>query len=68
MESGSSITKDQVVQLARGAGLEVSDDRAEAIAARLGVVMEDLELIPEEAIADVEPLPIFEATQETDRG
>ena len=68
MESGSSITKDQVLQLARIAGLEVSDDRAQAIAARLGMVIEDLELIPDEAIADVEPLPIFEAAQETDRG
>lgn len=63
----AKITKEQIHQLALIAGLQVDDDRAESIAARLASVLEALDEIPSDAMASVEPALVFapyEATHE----
>jgi hypothetical protein len=59
MEQPSRISKERVFQLARLVGLELDGPRAEIIAARLAGVLAELDSVPEESIADVEPLPGF---------
>lgn len=58
----ASLSRSQVHHLARPAGLELDDLRAETIASRLTSVLAELEGIPSDALADVEPAPTF-ATQ-----
>ena len=53
------LTKEQVIHLARLAGLELDDLRAETIAARLGGVLDELDTVPGETLSEVEPLPTF---------
>ncbi len=53
------LTKDDVLQMAAQASLDVDDTRAETIASRLAAVMEELDEIPGEAIEGVEPALIF---------
>ena len=55
----ANLSREQVHLLGRLAGLELDDSRAETIAARLGLVLDELDLIPDEAISDMEPLPTF---------
>jgi hypothetical protein len=59
MEQPTRISKEQVFQLATLVGLELDTPRAEIIAARLAGVLAELDSIPDESIADVEPLPGF---------
>ena len=54
-----NITKDEIYALALIAGLEISEDRAETIAARLGSVVEAIDEIPADALASVEPAITF---------
>jgi len=51
----ADLSKEQVLELARAAGLRLDDARAEAIAARLTSVLNGLDELPDE----VEPLPVF---------
>ena len=53
------LTKENVLQLAAQAGLDVDDARAEAIASRLAAVMEELDEITAEALEGVEPALTF---------
>ena len=55
----SDLTKQHVYELARLAGLELDDQRAETIASRLGAVLEELDEIPAGALATVEPALTF---------
>jgi hypothetical protein len=55
------ISTDQVHQAARFAGIDMDGPRAEMIAARLSLLLDELDAIPPEALADVEPLPGFDA-------
>ena len=59
----AEITQGQARELARAAGLELDDARAAAIAARLNAVLDELGKLPADAIADVEPLPVFSAEE-----
>lgn len=55
------LSREQVRRMMELAGLEVDDQRADAIASRLAAVLTDLDMVPPHAIADVEPLPTFSA-------
>jgi Asp-tRNA(Asn)/Glu-tRNA(Gln) amidotransferase C subunit len=55
----AELTKEQVYELARLAGLEMDDQRAETISSRLGAVLEELDEIPPDALAAVEPALTF---------
>ena len=68
MERPPRLTKDQVLHLARLAGLELDDLRSETIAARLGGVLDELEAVPGDTLLDVEPLPKFIASVEDTYG
>ncbi len=58
--SPANISKEQVLVLARAAGLDPDGARAETIAARLGATLSDLELLAD-SLAQVEPAPRFAA-------
>ena len=58
------LTKENVLQMAAQAGLDVDDTRAETIASRLGAVIEELDEIPAEALEDVEPALTFSISEE----
>ena len=55
----------QARELAQAAGIELDDDRANTIALRLSAVLDELGNLPDDTLADVEPLPTF-AAQEAD--
>lgn len=54
-----NITTEEIYALALIAGIEIADDRAETIAARLGSVLEAIGEIPVDALASVEPAIAF---------
>ena len=56
----ANLTKEQVHELAKLAGLEMDDQRAETIASRLGAVLEELDEIPVELLAELEPAMTFD--------
>lgn len=56
----ADITKDQILELARAAGLDPDGARAETIAARLGAALSELDLLAD-SLAQVEPAPRFAA-------
>ena len=60
------LSKKQVHELARLAGLELDDVRAETIASRLSGVLEELDMISADDLAEVEPASVFLAGEETD--
>ena len=53
------ITAREIYALALIARIEIADDRAEPIAARLASVLEALDEIPSEALASAEPAITF---------
>ena len=62
------ISIEQVYELARLAGIELDDQRAEAVAARLGTVLTELAAIPDDTLADVEPSSTFVVQPEERNG
>ncbi len=58
------LTKEQVLELGRAAGLDLDDERAETIASRLEGVLEGLEEISDEALEGIEPAPVFVVQRE----
>ena len=56
----SRISKEQVLELARAAGLDPDGTRAETIAARLGAALAELDLLAD-SLVQVEPAPTFVA-------
>ncbi len=58
--SPAKITKEQILDLARAAGLDPDGTRAETIAARLGAALAELDLLAD-SLAQVEPAPRFAA-------
>lgn len=58
------LTKENVLQLAAQAGLDVDDARAETIASRLSAVLEELDEIPENALEGMEPALTFSAEEQ----
>lgn len=57
----AEITRRQALELANASGLDLDDARADAVAARLNAVLDELGKLPAADIADVEPLPVFSA-------
>ena len=55
----AELSREQVLQLAKLAGLELDELRADTVAARLRAVLQDLDAIPDESIAHAEPLLTF---------
>ncbi|MCH8206982.1 MAG: hypothetical protein IH956_08260 [Chloroflexi bacterium] len=55
----ADLSKEQVLELARAAGLRLDDVRAETIAARLTSVLSGLDGLPDEVMDTVGPLPVF---------
>ncbi len=55
-----NISKEQILELARAAGLDPDSARAETIAARLGAALSELDLLAD-SLAQVEPAPRFAA-------
>ena len=53
------ITTEEIYALALIAGIEISEDRADTIAARLGSVLEAIDEIPSDALASAEPAITF---------
>ena len=64
----SDISIEQVKELARAAGLEVDDAQAETISSRLGSIIAELDMIPDEALAEFEPASIFTLAGEEQGG
>ena len=54
-----NITKTEIHALALIAGIDIADDRAEAIAPRLEAVIDALDELPADALAAVEPAITF---------
>ena len=54
-----TLEKYQVRQLAHIAGIELDEQRAELVTARLGAVLNALEEIPADALASVDPATTF---------
>jgi hypothetical protein len=61
-----NLRKADVFELARAAGLEVDDSRAETISPRLSGVLTELDDIPTEKLMSVEPSQIFSVKKESD--
>ena len=59
----AEITRRQALELANAAGIELDDARADAVAARLNAVLDELDKLPADALTDVEPLPVFSAEE-----
>ena len=57
------IKRRQARELANAAGLDLDDARADAVAARLNAVLDELGKLPADALADAEPLPVFSAEE-----
>ncbi len=55
----SELTKGQVLEMAKIAGLAPDDQRAEVIAARLGAVLKALSDVPDESVAAYQPALTF---------
>jgi hypothetical protein len=53
------LTKQQVLEMAKMAGLAPDDQRAEVIAARLGAVLQALFEVPDESVAAYQPALTF---------
>ena len=64
----TDLSKDQIMHMARAAGLDIDAERAETIASRLSGVLAELDAIPDEALAKVEPLPIFTVEEASSNG
>ena len=60
----SELTIEQVRTLADAVGLELDDERARTIASRLSGILDELEQIPDELLASVEPAHRFDTEQE----
>ncbi len=58
MPDQSRTSRDQIIDLARAAGLSLDDARAETIAARLGAALDELDAVSDN-LAAVEPAPTF---------
>ena len=52
----SRVSREQILELARAAGLDPDGARAETIAARLGAALSELDLFAD-SLAQVEPAP-----------
>jgi ribosomal protein L12E/L44/L45/RPP1/RPP2 len=61
-----NLSKADIFEIARAAGLEVDDARAETIASRLSGVLTELDDIPTEKLMSVEPAQIFSVKKESD--
>ncbi|MCH7786509.1 MAG: hypothetical protein IIB15_05930 [Chloroflexi bacterium] len=55
----TELSKEDIHALARMAGIRLDDQRADVIVARLSAVIEELDTIPDDALADVEPALTF---------
>ena len=62
------LTTDTVFQLAQSMGLELDESRARTIASRLAGVIDEVNEIPDDLIAAVEPSHTFSAEDSTDGG
>ena len=60
----TDLSKEQVKQMAQLVGIELDEIRAETISLRLSSVLAELDEIPYEALAGVEPAPIFNVVVE----
>ena len=60
------ITTEEIYALALIAGIEIADDRAESIAARLESVVEAIDEIPADALASAEPAITFAPYEASD--
>ena len=58
MPDQSRTSPEQIIELARAAGLSVDEARAETIASRLGAALDELDEISDN-LAAVEPAPTF---------
>ena len=61
-----NITTEEIYALALIAGIEIADDRAESIAARLESVVEAIDEIPSDALASAEPAVTFATYEVSD--
>ena len=61
-----NITANEIYALAIIAGIEIADDRAETVAARLGSVVEAIDEIPADALASAEPAITFAPYEASD--
>lgn len=55
----AELTKEQVLEMAKMAGLTPDDQRAEVIAARLGAVLQALADVPDDSLVDYQPALTF---------
>ena len=62
------VSVEQVHELARLGGIVLDDQRAEAVAARLGTVLTELSAIPDDTLADLEPASTFVVRPEVRNG
>jgi ribosomal protein L12E/L44/L45/RPP1/RPP2 len=61
-----NLSKADVFEIARAAGLEVDDARAETIASRLSGVLTELDDIPTDKLMSVEHAELFSVKKESD--
>ncbi|MDA0769853.1 MAG: hypothetical protein O2821_06480 [Chloroflexi bacterium] len=64
------LSKEQILEMAKMAGLAPDDRRAEVIAARLGAVLQALSEVPDESLVDYPPALTFapKADSTADKG
>ena len=52
----SDLTRQQIKFLAHIHGIEIVDTRSEAVGARLGRILDELNRVPDELLVDLEPV------------
>lgn len=62
------LSKADIFEMARAAGLDLDDARAETIASRLSGILTDLDEIPTDKLMSVEPAPTYSVKMEDDNG
>ena len=64
----TDLNRADIIEMARAAGLELDEVRADTIAARLSGILSELDQIPIENMMSAEPAQIFSVKEASDRG
>ena len=64
----TDLNRADIYEMAKAAGLELDEARAETIASRLSGILTELDQIPTEKLMSVDPAQSFSVNEESDNG
>ncbi len=64
----TDLNRADIYEMAKAAGLELDEARAETIASRLSGILTELDQIPADKLMNIEPAQTFSMDQESDNG